>query len=216
MHIDTNKSYQLPLLDKPIMAQLAYQKERKKENHLKIEKQLENDGFVKQETSVQVKLDVTEHKAECQKNFEQLHKLLQRMGFQIKVVDFTYKDKIREVFLQQNMMYDWHYPFQTEKEMRENFDRNGWICILDQNDRVLAYHSAHEVNSCCYGTGFAIRDEYKVKYGFAPILQYYRVCITKQPLIYGEVLLHNTESMALHEKMEWKFTNKYVDLWLRK
>lgn len=216
MHIDTDKNYRLPLLDKPVMAQIVYQKDRKKDNHLNIETQLENDGFVKQDTSVQVKLNVRERKAECQKNFDRLYKLLQRMGFRIKVVDFTYKDKIREVFLQQNMLHDWHYPFQTEEEMRETFDRNGWICILDKDDRVLAYHSAYEVNSCCYGMGFAVRDEYKVKYGFAPILQYYRVCITKQPFIYGEVLLHNTQAIALHEKMGWTFTNKYVDRWLKK
>lgn len=216
MHIDTDKSCHLPLLDKPIMTQIVYQKDRKKENHLNIEKQLKKSGFVKQDTSVQIKLNVTECKDECQKNFDRLHKLLQRMGFQIKVVDYTYKDKIREVFLQQDMLHDWHYPFQTEEEGKDVFDKNGWICILDKDDRVLAYHSAYEMNSCCYGMGFAIRDEYKVKYGFAPILQYYRVCITKQPLIYGEVLLHNTQALALHEKMGWTFTNKYVDRWLKK
>lgn len=215
MHIDANKKFVMPLLDKPTMVQIVYYKDRKKENHLRIEKQLEANGFMKQDTSVQIKLNVAEHKEECRKNFNRLYKLTQRMGYRIKVVDFTYRDKIREVFSQQDMLHGWHYPFQTEEELKERFDQNGWICILDEDDRVLAYHSAYEVNSCCYGMGMAIRDEYKVKYGFAPLLQYYRVCITEQPLIYGEVLLHNTEAVTLHEKLGWKFTNKYVDRWLR-
>ncbi len=215
LYMDTNQSCELPLLDKPLMIQIVYHKDKKKDNHLRIEEQLEANEFVKQDTSVQAKLNVEEHKAEYQKNFDRLYKLVRRMGYRIKAVDFTYRDKIREVFLQQDMMHDWHYPFQTEEEVQAQFEQDGWICVLDQDDRVLAYHSAYEVNSCCYGMGMAIRDEYKVKYGFAPLLQYYRVCITEQPLIYGEVLLHNTEALALHEKLGWKFTNKYVDRWLK-
>ena len=215
MHVDTGKNHQLPSLDKPIVTQMVYQKDKKKEGHQKVERWLEKNGFVKQDTAVQVKLDVTKYKAEYQKKFERLHKLLQRMGHEIKVVDVTYRDKIREVFLQQDMLHDWYYPFQTEEEIKETFDRNGWICILDQDDRVLAYHSAYEINSCCYGMGFIVRNEYQIKYGFAPILQYYRVCITEHPLIRGEVLLHNAQSMALHKTIGWTFTNRYTDRWLK-
>lgn len=216
MHLDTEKDWKLPFLDKPVMTQIVYHKDRKKENHLRVEKQMEDNGFAKQDTSVQVRLNVAERKAECRRNFDKLYKLVQRMGFRVEAVDFTYREKIREVFLQQDMLQGWHYPFQTEEEVRAQFEQDGWICVLDKDDNVLAYHSAYEVNACCYGMGMAIRDEYRVKYGFAPLLQYYRVCITKQPVIYGEVLLHNTEALSLHEKLGWKFTNKYVDRWLRR
>lgn len=216
MHMNPNRKCEIPLFDKPVMAQIVYHRDRITESRLCIEQQLQDNGFVKQDTSVQVKLNVKERKEACRKDFNRLYKLIQRMGYRIQVVDFTYKDKIREVFLQQDMMQDWHYPFQTEEEQREIFEQNGWICILDRDDEVLAYHSAYIVNSCCYGMGMAIRDEYKVKYGFAPLLQYYRVCITEQPVIYGEVLLHNTDAIILHEKLGWKFTNKYVNYWLRK
>lgn len=214
LHTDYRKPYHLPRVEKPVLLQIDYQKERKKAAQIELEKWLKADGFVLKDTAVQIKWNVEAHREECRKQFQRLEKMLAAMNFRIETVDYSYHEQVEELLHRQDVMRYYHFPYQTEAETKALYDSGNVVCILDEADRVLAYHTII-VNGGCYGAEFVVRDEYKVKYSLAPILQYYRGSFLEYPVMQGYMLLNNADSIRLHERLGWEFTNRYTDNWLR-
>lgn len=214
LHVDYRKPYRLQRLDKPVLVQVEYQKGRKKDAQLAMEERLKADGFLLKDTVVQIKWNIEARREEYRKQFQRLEKMLAAMKFRIETVDYSYHEQVEELLQQQEMMQYYHFPYQTEAEVKELYDSGNVVCILDDTDTVLAYHSII-INGGCYGAEFVVRDGYKVRYSLAPILQYYRGSFLEYPVMKGYMLLDNADSIRLHEKLGWEFTNRYKDNWMR-
>lgn len=214
LHTDYKKAYRLPGVGKPVLVQIDYLKDRKKDAQLAMEKWLKADGFALKDTAVQIKWNIDERRDECRKQFQRLEKMLEAMNFRLETVDYSYHEQVEALLRQQDMMRYYHFPYQAEAETKALYDSGNVTCILDNTDQVLAYHCI-TINGGCYGAEFVVRDEYKVKYSLAPILQYYRGSFLEYPVLKGYMLLDNAESIRLHERLGWEFTNRYTDNWLR-
>lgn len=214
LYVDYKKPYRLQGLDKPVLVQIDYYKDRKKDLQLAMQERLKADGFLLKDTAVQIKWNVEAHREQYRKLFQRLKKMLAAMNFRIESVDYSYHEQVAELLGQQNMMQYYHFPYQTEAEVKALYDSGNVVCILDDTNQVLAYHTIM-VNGGCYGAEFVVRDEYKVKYNLAPILQYYRGSFLEYPVMKGYMLIDNEDSIRLHEKLGWEFTNRYTDNWLR-
>lgn len=213
LHIDPKKNWRIDQQDKLVVMRTRYQKDKKKNELLQLEKQLKQSGFFYQDTVVEIRLDVEERREYYEKQYQRALKLLERMNCRIEKDCYRYHRQVQELIKQQNAVQHFHLEYKSEDEIKAECASGAHTCILNSEDEVLAHASGHEVNGCWYGDLLIVKEEYKM-YGLAPMFAYERVYNRKMNTIRGGVPIDNEESIRFHRKMGWTFTNKYIDHWL--
>ena len=196
------------------MARTRYRKGKKKDDLIKLEGAMLNNGFELKDHFMEIKLDGKKNKARFESEFIRSKKILERMNWKIKVANYSQYNEIKDILENQKILKWFHEDYSTEEEIKIRLDRGDYICIVDECNKVLAYNSGYELNGCWYGDGIFVRNEYKM-YGLAPILQYYRGIISGDMVRKGVILLNNTPTIKFHRSMGWQFMDKCIDCWLK-
>lgn len=211
--IDSEKNWELSRQDKPVMMRTRYQKDKKKNNLLKLEQQLKQNGFFYQDTTMEIRIGVEERREYYEKQYQRAQKLLERMNCRIGKANYCHHKQIQTLLQQQKVFEYFQKPYKTEEEIKDEYESGQHVCIFNADGQVIGCNSGYELNGCWYGESIAVTDEYKMC-GLAPIFLYYSVCNRNAHTIKGVIRIDNTDSIRFHKKMGWTLTNKYIDCWL--
>lgn len=213
LYIDPAKIWKIDQQNKPVIMRTRYQKDKKKKELLQLEQQMQKNGFLYQDTAVEIRLDTGDRKEHYEKQYQRAQKLLERMNCRTEKVCYRYHEQIQKLIKQQNTVQYFHLEYKSEDEIKAEYANGNHTCILNSEDELLAYGSGYELNGCWYGDLIVVKEEYKM-YGLAPMFLYGCVHNRKVNTIKGVILTDNKDSIRFHKKMGWTFTNKYIDCWL--
>ena len=215
LHLNPDKHWDLPELDKPILVRTQFVKDKKKSALVKVEEQMQEKGLVLKDTNVQIAFDIIPVRELCRQKYLRSKKILEYSNLRIIKADYSYYDQIKGLLKEQDMIQYFHVPYQTEDEIKSGFENGNYVAILNEKNEVLAYTSGHPgIDGVRYAEAMVIQKAYKL-YGFAPILFYYCMSNTRALISKSSVGLHNSASIKLHEKLGWTFSDKYIEHWLK-
>lgn len=215
LHMNPDKEWELPELDKPMLVRAQFVKGKKKPDLVEVERKMQEKGFVLKDTNVQIAFDIPSVRDLCRQKYLRSKKILEYYNLQIIKADYSYYNQIKGLLKNQDMIQYFHIPYQTEDEIESGFENGNYVAIINENNEVLAYTSGHPgIAGVRYAEAMVIQKEYKL-YGFAPILFYYCMSNTKAVISKSSVGLHNSVSIKLHEKLGWEFSDRYIEHWLK-
>lgn len=212
-HIDPGQPWDLPELDKPALIRTRFVQDKKKADLLKLEGQIREKGFERKDTNVIVTLDSAPIKEACQRKYERSKKILSQWNARIIKADYSYRDQINTLMDEQDMIKYYHVAYKTEDEIKARFEKGDYYAIVNGENEVMLYSSATIDGGIFFGDEMVVKEEYKLC-GFAPILFYYGIGYGLDALRKASLSLENDASIALHKRLGWKFTNKYIENWL--
>lgn len=214
LHIDADKPLGLPKLEKPGLVFTWYAKDKKKPALLKVEEQLKKEGFVLETTQVDVKKDLTGMQDFYRKKYLRVEKILRNLNARVVEADYSHYGQICELLENQEMIKYFQFPYQTEDEIKADFENGDYIAVVNDNGDVLAYSRSRWDGRKCYGYAMVVKEEYKL-YGLAPLLSY-RGWSRRSGIRETTIALDNDQSIKFHEGLGWTFTDRYMDNWLKK
>lgn len=215
LYVDITSDIQMPVLDKKIVIKNVYRKGREEDAQSSIEKSLEQQGFVKAGSVVQVKGNVSELLEKC-KHLEKHVTKMESKGFRCIRADKRYYEEIENLLLASQKIHDYQIDYKTDEEKNE-MPIGTYLCILNDKDEICAANVCYIEGEVAYGEGAAVVDRYKMQ-GLAPIMTYHRLKWLEEkgvPILRAWILEDNTASLRYHTSVGYKFVNKYVNEWIR-
>lgn len=214
LHIDPDQPLDLPELDKPILIRTRFVKDKKKDGLLKLEDQIRRKGFALKDTNVFITLDSEPFRETYKRKYQRCKKILAYSNLRILRVDYSYYDQINTLLDSQDMIKYYHRPYRTEDEIKSAFENGDYVAIINENDEVLAYTSGHFEAAKKQADAMIVKEEYKL-YGFASILFYYCLAHASYGISKSSLNLTNSASIKLHKSLGWKFSDRYMEHWLK-
>lgn len=209
--IDPYMKFSVPDMDKKVVFEHVFRKEKSEECPVTVENELKGQQFCKKGTIVQVCGNTEIIYENCKKS-EDFIKRLEREGFSYIALDSTYYARVRKMLLSTNIITDYqinHVEADSEKRIFGG--------ILDKESNLCAVSMCTLSGLTAYGQGIMIEDKYRLQ-GLAPMLSYYglkRLLELGIEQSVGWIETNNRASLRYHHALGYELINKYTDEWIR-
>ncbi len=214
LYVDAEQSFVIPQLNKKAVIKNVYRKGREEPCKQQIERNLEELGFEKRGTDVQIKGEV-KVLYEKSKHLERYASKMEEKGFRCVMAKEEDYQRLENLVLGTKIIKDYQIDYRTAEEKKLLKD-GLYLCIF-KADQLCAASVCFCESDVAYGEGIAIAEKYKM-HGLAPILAYHRykwLYENSVKYMQGWILLGNEASMRYHTSSGYQFVNKYVDEWIK-
>lgn len=216
LYIDSTTSFSIPELDKKILMRNIYREGSKANSVQQVESGLNQNGFQKAGTSIQIQGSPSEI-VDKKKNIERCISIIERNGYKIVQADASMMDGIESLLAEVPFLHDYHADFKTEEEKQQNLKQGGYLCVIDASGKVCAATVTWVRGRLADGGAIAVGEQFQ-RLGLAPAISYERLKKLKEQGVeglQGWVLLDNEASIRYHKSMGFEFMDRYADEWIR-
>lgn len=175
---------------------------------------LQQNGFDKVATTVQVQGKTGEILEKC-KGTERYIKKLEAQGYFCVMAQEYQFEEIDQLIVDSGVVKDYHMAYMTQQE-KKALPKGSYLCMLNKNKEICGGSLATIVDGMAQGGAVVMQERYKLK-GFTPILTYNRVKWLQQQnveYIQGWIATTNMDSIRYHIGAGYHLMNRYADEWL--
>lgn len=211
---DLNKDFCILPQDKKCIARLIYGGRRGATASQSLSRVLQENGFRKAATTMQVQGRTEEILEKC-KGIEQYIKKMEDRGYFCVMAQEDQFEEIDKLIRDSGVVKDYHMAYMTHEE-KKALRKGSYLCIVNKGNEICGASLATVADGVAQGGAVVIKEGYKLK-GFTPILTYRRAKWLQEQNVeytYGWIVTTNVDSIRYHTGIGFHLMDKYADEWL--